>query len=143
MLASPSRAPDDDSADESDAAHDRHPAGQPGRTANAPTERPGSALVAPAALSTLTTTFAEGAARNKALGIWGALAGIASVCGVLLGGLLTQGPGWRWIFFINVPIAVIAVALAPAVLPEGRDATQDRHLNAAGALTLTGGLHAL
>jgi MFS family permease len=100
----------------------------------------GAALVAPAALSTLTTTFTEGAARNKALGIWGALAGIASVCGVLLGGLLTQGPGWRWIFFINVPIAVIAIALAPAVLPEGRDATQDRHFNAAGALTLTGGL---
>jgi EmrB/QacA subfamily drug resistance transporter len=100
----------------------------------------GSALVAPAALSTLTTTFTEGAARNKALGIWGALAGIASVCGVLFGGLLTQGPGWRWIFFINVPIAVIAVALAPAVLPEGRDATQDRHFNAAGAITLTGGL---
>ena len=100
----------------------------------------GSALVAPAALSTLTTTFREGAARNKALGIWGALSGVASVCGVLFGGLLTQGPGWRWIFFINVPIAVVTVALAPVVLPESRGATRERRFDAVGAVTLTGGL---
>jgi len=100
----------------------------------------GSALTAPAALSTLTTTFTEGPARNRALGIWGALAGIASVCGVLFGGLLTQGPGWRWIFFINVPIAIVAVALAPAILPESRGATHVRRFDAAGAFTLTGGL---
>ncbi|MFR9721799.1 MFS transporter [Streptomyces sp. MS19] len=80
----------------------------------------GAALIAPAALSTLTVTFAEGEARNKALGIWGGLAGIASVAGVVSGGLLTEGPGRRWIFFVNVPIAVAAVLLAPRILPESK-----------------------
>jgi EmrB/QacA subfamily drug resistance transporter len=101
----------------------------------------GAALTAPAALSALTSTFPEGAARNKALGIWGALGGVASVLGVLLGGLLTQGPGWRWVFFINVPIAVFAVLAAPRVLPESRaPRTSRRGFDAAGAITLTGGL---
>lgn len=100
----------------------------------------GSALIAPAALSTLTTTFAEGAERNKALGVWGALTGLASVCGVVFGGLLTQGPGWRWIFFINVPIAVAAALLAPFVLPESRDASGRRRFDVAGAVVLTSGL---
>jgi EmrB/QacA subfamily drug resistance transporter len=99
----------------------------------------GSALIAPAALSTLTTTFAEGPARAKALGVWGALAGIASVCGVIFGGLLAQGPGWRWIFFVNVPIAAAAVGLAPAVLPESRGGTR-RHFDIGGAVVLTGAL---
>ncbi|MGW5349614.1 MFS transporter [Streptomyces sp. NPDC004031] len=101
----------------------------------------GAALTAPAALSTLTTTFPEGAARNKALGIWGALAGVASVLGVLLGGLLTQGPGWRWIFFVNVPVALTALLLAPRVLPESRAAHDGpRRFDAVGAATLTAGL---
>lgn len=100
----------------------------------------GAALTAPAALSTLTTTFSEGAARNKALGIWGALAGVASVLGVLLGGLLTQGPGWRWVFFINVPIALFAVLAAPYVLPESRRPEAERRFDAAGAVSLTAGL---
>jgi EmrB/QacA subfamily drug resistance transporter len=100
----------------------------------------GSALIAPAALSALTTTFAEGAERNKALGIWGSLTGIASVCGVVFGGLLAQGPGWRWIFFINVPVAAAAVALAPSVLPESRAAAGRRRFDTGGAVVLTGGL---
>lgn len=100
----------------------------------------GSALIAPAALSTLTTVFREGAERNKALGIWGSLAGIASVCGVLFGGLLTEGPGWRWIFFINVPIGLVAAVLAPSVLPESRDESRRGNFDFLGAVLLTGGL---
>ncbi|NJP47248.1 MFS transporter [Actinacidiphila epipremni] len=100
----------------------------------------GAALTAPAALSTLTATFTEGAERTKALGIWGALAGVASVLGVLLGGLLTQGPGWRWVFFINVPIALLALVAAPYVLPESRLPDARRRFDTGGAVTLTAGL---
>jgi EmrB/QacA subfamily drug resistance transporter len=98
----------------------------------------GAALIAPAALSTLTTTFAEGPARTRALGLWGALTGLAAVAGVVLGGLLSAGPGWRWIFFVNVPIALVAVLTAPAVLAESRG--RRRRFDAAGAVLLTGGL---
>jgi EmrB/QacA subfamily drug resistance transporter len=101
----------------------------------------GSALIAPAALSILTTTFTGGAERARALGIWGALAGLASVAGVILGGVLTDGPGWRWIFFINVPVAVIAVAAAPRVLSESRG--ERRRFDIPGAAALTAGLLAL
>ncbi|MFE1291400.1 MFS transporter [Streptomyces sp. NPDC058751] len=98
----------------------------------------GAALIAPAALSLLTVTFAEGEARNKALGIWGGLAGIASIAGVVFGGLLTEGPGWRWIFFINVPIAAAAVLLAPRVLPESRG--ERRPFDIPGAIVITSSL---
>jgi EmrB/QacA subfamily drug resistance transporter len=101
----------------------------------------GSALIAPAALSALTTTFTGGAQRAKALGIWGALTGIASVAGVILGGALAGGPGWRWIFFINVPVAGVAVAAAGRVLPESRG--RRRPFDLAGAAALTVGLLAL
>jgi EmrB/QacA subfamily drug resistance transporter len=101
----------------------------------------GSALIAPAALSILTTTFTGGAERARALGIWGALTGLASVVGVVLGGVLTNGPGWRWIFFINVPVAVIAVATATRVLPESRG--HRRRFDVLGAVLLTAGLLAL
>lgn len=100
----------------------------------------GSALIAPAALSILTSTFAEGAERNKALGVWGSLAGIASIVGVIAGGLLADGPGWEWIFWINVPIGLGAAALAPQVVPESRAAQQRRRFDVAGAATLTAGL---
>ena len=101
----------------------------------------GSALIAPAALSILTTTFTGGAARARALGIWGALAGLASVAGVILGGVLTNGPGWRWIFFINVPVAAIAAATIARVLPESRG--ERRPFDIPGAVLLTAGLLAL
>jgi len=103
----------------------------------------GAALIAPAALSTLTVTFAEGAERNKALGVWGSLTGLASVAGVIFGGLLSQGPGWRWIFFINVPIAVFTVALAPRILPESRSNQDGQRFDIAGAALLTASLLAL
>jgi EmrB/QacA subfamily drug resistance transporter len=101
----------------------------------------GAAMIAPAALSTLTVTFAEGEARNKALGVWGGLAGVATVAGVVFGGLLTQGPGWRWIFFINVPIAITTVLLAPRILPESKGGR--RPFDVPGAVVITGGLMVL
>jgi EmrB/QacA subfamily drug resistance transporter len=100
----------------------------------------GSAFIAPAALSLLTSTFAEGPARTRALGVWGGVSGIASVVGVVLGGVLTEGPGWRWIFFINVPIGVAAAVLAPFIVPESRGSERRRKFDFAGAITLTAGL---
>jgi EmrB/QacA subfamily drug resistance transporter len=100
----------------------------------------GAALIAPAALSLLANTFAEGPARTRALGIWGGISGVASVAGVILGGLLTEGPGWRWIFFINVPIGLAAAAAAPFIVPESRDPAQRRSFDVAGAAVLTAGL---
>ena len=76
----------------------------------------GAAIVSPAALSIITTTFAEGAERNRALGIWGAVAGAGGAAGVLLGGILTSGLSWRWVLFVNVPIGIAAAALAPRTL---------------------------
>ena len=81
----------------------------------------GAALVSPAALSIVTTTFAEGAERNKALGVWGAVAGSGGAAGVLLGGMLTEWPGWEWVLFVNVPIGIVAALLAPRLLAESRD----------------------
>ncbi|MGX6602133.1 MFS transporter [Micromonosporaceae bacterium Da 78-11] len=100
----------------------------------------GSAFIAPAALSLLTTAFEEGAARNKALGAWGAVSGIASVAGVILGGVFTEGPGWRWIFFVNVPIGVALAALAPLVVAESRADERRKSFDTAGAVLLTSGL---
>ena len=80
----------------------------------------GAAIVSPAALSIITTTFADGAERNRALGIWGAVAGAGGAAGVLLGGILTSGLSWRWVLFVNVPIGLIAAALAPRTLVESR-----------------------
>ena len=101
----------------------------------------GAALIAPAALSMLTTTFTGGPQRARALGVWGALTGIASVAGVVLGGVLSDGPGWRWIFFINVPIAAAAVATARRVLPESRGPR--RPFDLVGAALLTAALLSL
>ena len=69
----------------------------------------GAALMAPAALSILTTTFREGADRNTALGAWGAVSGVAAATGVFLGGVLSEGPGWRWVFYVNVPVCMLAL----------------------------------
>jgi EmrB/QacA subfamily drug resistance transporter len=100
----------------------------------------GAALIAPAALSILTNTFAEGAARNKALGIWGSLTGVASIVGVILGGVLADGPGWEWIFWINVPIGLGAAAFAFRVVPESKAYERRRSFDTAGAATLTAGM---
>src|ERR671933_871850 len=78
----------------------------------------GAALLSPAALSIVTTTFRDGAERNKALGIWGAVAGSGGAAGVLLGGVLTDGPGWQWVLWINVPVALIVATLAPRLILE-------------------------
>jgi EmrB/QacA subfamily drug resistance transporter len=100
----------------------------------------GAAIISPAALSIVTTTFSEGADRNKALGIWGALGGSGAAAGVLLGGILTKYLGWEWIFFVNVPVGALVLALTPAIVPESRADLGHRRFDAAGAVTVTGGL---
>src|SRR6187455_973009 len=82
----------------------------------------GAAIITPAALSILSTTFSEGRERNIALGAWGAVGGFGAVAGVLLGGVLTDALSWEWIFFVNVPVGVAGFALAPLLLQESRDA---------------------
>jgi EmrB/QacA subfamily drug resistance transporter len=100
----------------------------------------GAAIISPAALSIVTTTFEEGAERNKALGIWGALGGSGAAAGVLFGGILTKYLGWEWIFFVNVPVGALVFALTPIFVPESRADMPDRRFDAAGAVTVTGGL---
>ncbi len=99
----------------------------------------GAAIVSPAALSMLTTTFAEGAARNRALSIWGAIAAGGFAAGVLLGGILTDTLGWRSIMFINVPIGLLMLILIPLLLPESRERSAPK-LDILGAVTVTAGL---
>jgi EmrB/QacA subfamily drug resistance transporter len=103
----------------------------------------GAALVGPAALSLITTTFAEGAARNKAFGLVGALASAGFAVGAIVGGLLTAGPGWRWVMFVNVPIGIATVLAAPVVLRESRADVDQRRVDVFGALSVTVGLIAL
>ncbi len=100
----------------------------------------GAAMLSPAALSILTTTFEEGRERNIALGIWGAASGSGGAAGVLLGGALTSAFSWSWIFFINVPVGVVVLALVPVLLRESRADLFHRHFDAAGAASITGGL---
>jgi len=100
----------------------------------------GGALLAPAALSLLMTTFAEGRERNRALGIYGAASGSGAAVGVLLGGVLTSYFGWSWIFFVNVPVAAVAIALTPYLLRESRADSAHRHFDLAGAASVTSGL---
>ena len=103
----------------------------------------GAALVSPAALSIVTTTFAEGAERNKALGVWGAVAGAGGAAGVLLGGVLTEYLGWEWVLWVNVPIGLLVVVLAPRLLPESRDEHEHRSFDLPGAFAVTAGLAVL
>jgi EmrB/QacA subfamily drug resistance transporter len=100
----------------------------------------GAAIISPAALSIVTTTFREGAERNKALGIWGALGGSGAAAGVLFGGILTKYLGWEWIFWVNVPVGVLVFALAVALVPESKADLGHHRFDAAGAVTVTGGL---
>jgi EmrB/QacA subfamily drug resistance transporter len=103
----------------------------------------GAAIISPASLAIITTSFSEGRDRNRALGVWGAMAGLGGSSGVLLGGALTQGVGWPAIFLINVPIGLVVVLLGPRLLPEGRAQGVGRHFDAAGAVLVTAGLTAL
>jgi EmrB/QacA subfamily drug resistance transporter len=103
----------------------------------------GAAIISPSALSIVTTLFRDGAERNKALGAWGAVAGSAGAAGVLLGGILTDGLGWEWVLWVNVPVSLIALALTPGLLPESRSESATRHFDAAGAVSVTAGLSVL
>ncbi len=100
----------------------------------------GAAIVSPAALSIITTTFADGEERNRALGVWGAVAGAGGAAGVLLGGVLTSGLSWRWVLFVNVPIGVVCALLAPRLLLESRAEVETRSFDIPGAVTVTAGL---
>jgi len=100
----------------------------------------GAAIMTPTALSIISTTFPEGAERNKALGIWGGMGGIGATAAWLIGGPLIDGLGWQWIFFINIPFGLAALALSPALLSESRAALTRRSYDPAGALTITGAL---
>jgi EmrB/QacA subfamily drug resistance transporter len=102
----------------------------------------GAAIITPAALSILSTTFVEGRERNIALGVWGAVGGFGAAAGVLLGGILTDALSWEWIFFVNVPVGVTAFALAPVLLRESRDA-RVKTFDLPGAVLVTGGLSLL
>jgi EmrB/QacA subfamily drug resistance transporter len=100
----------------------------------------GAAIMTPTALSIISTTFEEGAERNKALGIWGMMGAFGATAAWLIGGLLVESSGWEWIFFINVALGLIALALCPVLLRESRAMTARRSYDPAGALTITGAL---
>ncbi|HYA52006.1 MAG TPA: MFS transporter [Streptosporangiaceae bacterium] len=101
----------------------------------------GAALMAPAALSELTTSFREGRDRNTALGAWGAVSGMAAAAGVFLGGVISQGPGWRWVFFVNPPVCVMVAAGALALLARDRGGRTSRTaFDSQGAVLVTGGM---
>jgi EmrB/QacA subfamily drug resistance transporter len=103
----------------------------------------GAALISPAALSIISTTFAEGRERARALGVWAAIAIGGAAVGLILGGLLTQYFSWPWIFFVNVPVGIAVFLLSLRLVPESRDALAHRSYDVAGAVTVTGGLMAL
>jgi EmrB/QacA subfamily drug resistance transporter len=102
-----------------------------------------AAVMTPTALSIVTTTFEEGPERNKALGIWAAIGGIGATAAWLVGGPITDGLGWEWIFFVNVPVALAVTALGPVLLRESRDREAPRRFDVAGAVTITAALVAL
>jgi len=103
----------------------------------------GAAIVSPAALSIVSTTFTEGAERNRALGVWGAVAGSGGAAGVLLGGMLTEWAGWEWVLWVNVPIGLAAAALAPGLIAESRSESATRRFDVLGAVSVTAGLSTL
>src|SRR5581483_1458153 len=100
----------------------------------------GAAIVSPSTLSIITTTFEEGAERNKALGIWGAMGGSGAAAGVLFGGILTKYLGWEWIFFVNVPVGALVLALTPRIVRESRAPGERHGFDVVGASSVTAGL---
>jgi EmrB/QacA subfamily drug resistance transporter len=100
----------------------------------------GAAMMAPAALSILTTTFGEGADRNTALGVWGAISGLAAAAGVFLGGVLSEGPGWRWVFYVNIPVCLLALAASLRLLSGERKRAPLAEFDTQGALLATAGM---
>jgi EmrB/QacA subfamily drug resistance transporter len=102
----------------------------------------GAAIISPSALSIVSTIFSDGAERNKAMGVWGAVAGSGGAAGVLLGGMLTEWAGWEWVLFVNVPIGIAAALLATRLLPESRN-DGESSFDFAGAFAITGGLSLL
>jgi EmrB/QacA subfamily drug resistance transporter len=104
----------------------------------------GGAMVSPAALSIILTTFAEGPDRNRALAVWGAIAGAGGAVGLLLGGVIVQVLSWRWVFFVNVPVGAMVLVLAPRIVPESRSESVTGHgYDAEGAVAITLGTIAL
>jgi EmrB/QacA subfamily drug resistance transporter len=103
----------------------------------------GAAAFVPASLSLLTATFAEGEERNRAIGVYGAMAALGFVVGMVGGGVITEFLGWRWVLFVNVPVALAALLLAPTIIPESRDEGAPRVLDVPGAVTVTLGLASL
>jgi len=103
----------------------------------------GAAIISPAALSIVTTTFSDGAERNRALGVWGAVAGSGGAAGVLLGGILTDGLGWEWVLWVNVPVSILVFALTPRLIAESRAEHETRAFDVAGAVTVTAALSIL
>src|SRR5215475_7559375 len=99
----------------------------------------GGALLAPAALSIVVTTFREGHDRNVALGVWGAVSGVGGAVGVLLGGVLTSYLSWSWIFFVNLPVGLAVLAVSPWLLSESRAPLMHRHFDFSGAASITAG----
>ena len=100
----------------------------------------GAAVVSPSTLSIITTTFEEGPERNKALGIWGAMGGSGAAAGVLFGGILTKYLGWEWIFFVNVPVGALVLALTPRIVRESRAPGERHGFDVVGASSVTAGL---
>src|SRR5206468_10480398 len=107
----------------------------------------GAAMMAPAGLSILTTSFNSGDDRNRALGVWGAISGLAAAAGVFLRGVLSQGPGWRWVLFVNLPVCALILFGAYRLVPGGRPAARPAGFDIPGAVLATGGtllpVHAL
>jgi EmrB/QacA subfamily drug resistance transporter len=100
----------------------------------------GAALMAPAALSILTTTFNEGTDRLKALGVWGGISGLAAASGVFFGGVLSQGPGWRWVLFVNIPVCVLVLAAGFRLIPADGRRARLTNFDTLGAVLATGGM---
>jgi MFS family permease len=100
----------------------------------------GAAMMAPAGLSILTTSFTSGDDRNRALGVWGAISGLAAAAGVFLGGVLSQGPGWRWVLFVNLPVCALILVGAYRLVPAGRPAGRPAGFDIPGAVLATAGM---